>query len=510
MKISFPDSLKTQCLLILAVSGAVLAWTYSPFWNLGFSHDDLVFLQAMNAPLVGSWEFVQHILFYPNSYNTHYRPLGFFGYFFFLGRFFGPSPLVFDFFGSFVFLSNTILALMLSRKLLKDRVDALLLTACYSVHLGALRIFLNYSDHVKYGVSCFILLLGLNLASSVKTIKLKTSAFLTLSVFVAIGCHEAAFTFSFVFILFRWVFLRKKEPVLLIALLPTFLYLGMRLFVWGVPDSGYFAVDWAYAPVFFVQQIGFFLFPDPSPFSKDSLSHFMIVSLGAVLILAAAFWKIRQHRDEAVKVLFLFGTWVFMQIPYAPIYQHWEFARKKAMIWPTFLFLLGIALLLQQQSSLLRRGFYFLSFGVFFVGSQNVLQGHIQRKTFDITTHQVRLLEQVGPQVSGGCEKCVFQLSDIDSLIDPGSCEAVFTETYAAPALLALTYPESSFDIRLSASSPYRWARIFRGYVYYQPSRARDESFVDVFGFQYNEVPDLDLEASGKVLKLNPPIWTCK
>jgi hypothetical protein len=94
---------KTQILSTFVIALVALS-IYRPLFMLGFSHDDLVFLLAKNIRNDHIFDFLSHIVLSPNSYNTHYRPLGFFGYFFIMGSLFDANPVVFDIVHAFCFI----------------------------------------------------------------------------------------------------------------------------------------------------------------------------------------------------------------------------------------------------------------------------------------------------------------------------------------------------------------------------------------------------------------------
>ncbi len=484
---------------------------YYSFFGLGFSHDDLVFLTAKNAPQALDADFLSHIFFKPNSYNTHYRPFGFFGYFFSMGRIFGLTPLAFDLFGVLLLLTNAGLFFRILQKIKNQRNLNFGIALLYIVHFGFLRIFLNYSDHLKYGITLLLLFLMLEKALKTKNLGVFDLLYLFVLQALAIGCQEASFLFAFVFVGFRWVFVRKFHWSSLAVGLPSLAYLLARLFVWGVPKTGYFAVDWTMSPLFFIQQLGFFIFPTNLPYSRGEWHINYIISLVVFLIGAAALLRSRRKFkiSECAPLLYCLVCWFLLQLPQSPLVNHWDFTKLKAMVWPTPFFFIGLALVAPHFKSTSRRFVFAGLFLIFMLGSHQALGPHVRRKNNEILVHQAHFRTLIDQHLKD-CPSCLIRIENVRPLIDEGRCEPFFIRNYTIPSLLALYYPTVNFEILYQGKNQYRRAYVNNGYVYYQKFN-ESVRWVDIFGFDYKP-PSIDngsRTTSSIDGSIEGVIWSC-
>ncbi len=464
---------------------------YYSFWGLGFSHDDLVFLTAKNAPQAFDTDFLYHIFFRPNSYNTHYRPFGFFGYFFTMGRTFGMSPLAFDLFGVLLLVVNASLFLNVLQKINNNMRLNFGIALLYIVHFGFLRVFLNYSDHLKYGVTLFFLFLMLEKALKPEKLSSIDLLYLFFLQVLAIGCQEASFLFAFVFIGFRWFFVYRFHWSCLAVGLPSVVYLLARVFIWGVPKTGYFAVNWTMSPVFFMQQIGFFLFPTNLPFSRGQWHiNFLISFIVLVAASIGLFASLRGAKASKIRpVLFCLFCWFLLQLPQSPLVHHWDFTKLKALVWPTPFFFIGLALVAPHFKATSRQLGFAVLFLIFTFGAHRALGPHVQRKNNEISVHQTHFLRLIERRFNE-CPQCLVKIENIRPLIDEERCEPFFIRNYTIPSLLALYYPTDDFEILYEGKNKYRRAYVKDGYVYYQESD-NQARWVDIFGFDYRP-PSID------------------
>lgn len=205
-----------------------------------YNNDAYVFMPSKD--LSTGWEYWKYIFSHNNGFGVQYRPLGFFGYFYFAKILFGTNPLFYRIFG---------ICLLIFSSLLFFKIETHLIKSFYAKSIGFLFFLfhgmitfpiLDISSIAKYYVPLCILLSGILLImrnnSTSDNLKVNFTLF-TLSLF-SLFFHEGSITFPLIFLLFKYLYKRPLSLADSLLTLPIIGFLLVKTLYLGMPTQGNF------------------------------------------------------------------------------------------------------------------------------------------------------------------------------------------------------------------------------------------------------------------------------
>jgi hypothetical protein len=126
-------------------------------------------------------------------------------------------------------------------KLVSDRILSYLLTLIFLLH-STVNSLTEITFVFKYGFPLLIFSIGLYI------VLYQTKSIVThILYFIALACsilsHEGSLHFPYILIVLNYIVNRKISYVWLIHLIPSVIYILLRVFIWNIPDNGYMEVS---------------------------------------------------------------------------------------------------------------------------------------------------------------------------------------------------------------------------------------------------------------------------
>lgn len=204
--------------------------------------DSVIFNTVKNLPEVNSWSYFWHILTHSNGFSLQYRPLGFFGYYYFMGNVFGDAVIPY-YILSLVFLT---LIAQLVKNWAENQVDLKYIgwfAALYFIfHSVVIYPTMDISCSGKYLLTGLIFMFEVNFIDN-KLLKNDTRFDLFKSVIffilnlIAVMLHEGCVVFPFVILLYYFLKKRAIDYWYFTSFIPVVIYLTIRLYI-GFPEQG--------------------------------------------------------------------------------------------------------------------------------------------------------------------------------------------------------------------------------------------------------------------------------
>lgn len=206
---------------------------FLPYINLDFYADSLKTITAWKVDS-SSWSYWTHIYTQP-IHGPQYRPTSFFSYYYIMGNLFGDSYSAFFLVGILMASIACFLLFQLVINLNLGKRVALLSSLLFLCHPNHVLFLTEASHSLKYYGPLIVLLLILGSVAKTKS-DLRKSLLFSSILLLTLTIHEASFIFSAIVLLFICQRQGLKKHHFLVAL-PSFLWLIVRLSVWGLPKS---------------------------------------------------------------------------------------------------------------------------------------------------------------------------------------------------------------------------------------------------------------------------------
>jgi len=247
----------------------------------------------------------------PNSHDTQYRPLGFIGYFFLMGKFFNHNILPYKLLAVSAFSVTSFLIFRMvyiwNHSLFLSFL--VLIFICFTKLIQF--VFIDYSCIVKYGFTGIFLLFGIGHLSKLN----KLTWFEIWSFFILSTClmmmHEGTIVFPLIFVLILYARGSKiLDWRISFWFIPSLIYFFTRLLYWPKP-SGIMLISTENI----LRNIGIFSWSIIKVFTGISLEKVFPLAL-IILIFAMCFiLKIKNTKLEFKKRII--GVFMFL-IPTSP------------------------------------------------------------------------------------------------------------------------------------------------------------------------------------------------
>jgi hypothetical protein len=446
-------------LFVFGLFAVIGALRYSAQFRIGFTADDIVFMAASKIPETSQLAYWLKIFSSPNSWTHQYRPLGFFAYFFFFRKLFGENFVLWRLLPILTFALTMVYVIRSLEVLKVSKCVAWVFAFFFFFHYANVFSTLDMSCWAKLHVTMLILTYGWWRILEAQSISLKLAATLTILCFLLIGLHEAAITFSFCWLLTAWGFNKKGASRLLLTLIPSAIYLVVRLWVWQLPqvansESG-MALDFSALPKIFFYLFGLLSFNqslnmaqgDPRLINGMSVLGFLFFLF--FLGLGIYFYWIRKEK----KILMFFLSATILILPFAPMSRHLYDNYFKADFWASLPFTFMLAMLAMNLIALnkFRKIFYRILLCLLIIvnvrASIRVQTQLLQFQTWLYNKVQLAFIGEIRKQVENSPPGTKFLVEDMGPVADwwIENFGAGYVEHDFGPALTAFYFPQYEF-----------------------------------------------------------------
>lgn len=324
--------------VLLAVT--VFTW-YWPLWKYGFTGDDFHLLSANQSQGANRWQYWWSLFLRRNGFEVQYRPIGFFSYFYIARSLFGLAVWKFRLLGLGLLISTSWVLLIWFRRLLNHIGAATLGALFFALHPTHVYVLGEISCYAKYYLPLLLFCISLLWIESERGSRMSWPMVvgLTFGVAFSIMCNEGCFVFPLVYLAYG--FIRKKPWTRMwVCMIPSLIYLGVRLFVWKLPQHGFMTFQWLAIPrLFFYYQNFLWNYPLGFPIVRNTeinfIPGFIVVSaLIAVTVLIG-------RRTHQWLPLFAILAATILVVPFAGLARHLEIG--KYLCWASVGFALFLA-----------------------------------------------------------------------------------------------------------------------------------------------------------------------
>ncbi|MCB0362720.1 MAG: VanZ family protein, partial [Bdellovibrionales bacterium] len=311
--------------ILATVVTSSLLLLYQELINAVPFNDSFRVVQAGNSPHFNEPSYWSYILTHLNNEGRQYRPLSHFVFYGLLSQIFPKleSPTIF-WLGISLVVTFVLLLYELLNRLVKS--SNLSLFVCYLTPLHPVFIRnINNAHHLaKYLPPLLMLTSFLLWVEHKKSTTIMSGVLGAGWLALCMGFHEGSFVFSF--LILGWMIYRKIElnwPFILSLLFPSLFYGYMRLFKWGIPESGFMAVDVSQIPLGMSYYISVFFLKNSDWWVNRGDALFG--TLATILFLLISYLLLKSSSKNRYWIL---PCLLFLAIlPFAGLKNHFDWNR---------------------------------------------------------------------------------------------------------------------------------------------------------------------------------------
>jgi len=448
---------------------------FTVFFKLGIFKapiltDSWRLLTAVNNP--GSDKMCYWLHIFTNPINgPQYRPISFFATFYWVRSFFGDAIWPYRVIGLMLFIAVVLLIFCFLRSMTQRVFLSLVCTLFFTSQTSTYLLLLEISHAEKYFLPLFELILGLYFVHEGYFRKPKHIVTLFIFSFLAIMSHEAAFILPVLFIAFDLTLGRKPFYGHGIILFPSFLYLAVRMFHFGIPSQGFMQVSWSDLPSLLARFLPFLI--SPVNLRKiNGIPESIIIALEMgllILVVVSLIYSYKKCSDKTIP--FFLGAILLILIPFALLPQHFIPSRS---LWASALFSIFIAVALNQATSKKWKSslhIMVILVLIFFTVININLKKHIDKNTSIISQRQWLLKSMIFEQIR-------FENEQVFTVVT-NNFKNRWVYNHLFPGFLAYHFPNKKFLLKLVNSHEIDQVYVEKG-TYYKKTSA---GWRDPFGF---------------------------
>ncbi len=226
-----------QALIVLLAASSMLVILPNHIFG-----DGLKMISANKSLDAYSLKYWFYIFTNPIHAGVQYRPFSIFVYPFIIRELFGLNIYVFHAFTIGIYTGISLLLYKFLRNTFKESLVAFIGVCFFIYHPGIVNLVDEMSHQAKYLVPLFILVYSLYRLSYLDKLDKKESLVQLILCTFSIMFHEGSLTFAYVLLLYAFVF-NKLTNRSWIVIIPSLIYLVIRVFVFSIPETGMMEVN---------------------------------------------------------------------------------------------------------------------------------------------------------------------------------------------------------------------------------------------------------------------------
>lgn len=387
--------MSTRHLLLWTLGATLVAAALYLLPNFGHAIGDAYIMRKAHlTPLNDTWEYWWQVFSKPN-HGPQYRPVGFFAYFWVMGKLFDNSFASLAIASYLFFAWSLAELLLLCRRLGWGYLSLVGITLVMVLHPVTSNI-LDQSFAMKYQFTLAVLIHGLRLMVEKEVPLYRWLILFGLSILAGLS-QEGTVVFPFVWLLWDIAWHRRLRWQHAFYFSLVVAYFAARVFVFRLPPrSGFMQVSWEYLPT----GLSYYLNVIFSPFigsygwlSIDASFKTAVWLVAPVMVLILSLWSLR--RSQWIPLFCLMAACALVA-PYAVLVNHIGYDRAYWGLLPAGL-LIGWCLQKGDRRSLVMLGVCTLALIYSFSKQKAWCDSYLESmKTIDLKTRE--LLAHIKPK----------------------------------------------------------------------------------------------------------------
>jgi hypothetical protein len=432
-------------LILLSLNIALFFWIF----KIGWFEDSITFLPANQLPETARFEFWIHLFTEPNAWDIQYRPLGFFGFYYFARTFFGVAIWKYHAFSIFILSLWSLLIFRITYRFTNSNVWSAFAVLAFALHYNISYIVMDVSCTAKYLLTGLLLSFGIDRIQVTKGINWVLAITLFFVCLFCLFCHEGSLTFPLIFMMFAYTFKKTGWQKLSISIVPTLIYLWARQFHWIGFQNSFMKTNFVFGSKNLFSLFSYALFPRSiKPIHMDFSFYLGLLLCSAFLIV------FRFSEKEARKqISFTLAASFLLVSTFSPLIAHVEDVYFKGLSWALIFTAILLAITLQSLEKYIpRKQLLSISLvSLFFIwngGADNVNKAARFYSKLVFTNEKI-LVPMIEKQILKFDSNIpiTIKIEEVQDSEWTTSYGPDYLDRFYIPALLAIYFPHHTFFI---------------------------------------------------------------